>query len=85
MLSQILPPATFTSTELHEIAIHLSNPSVRKYLIEQARICYESIGEGLPMPNESAESYLRRQASVVGSLGALQALLSIEASQPLSS
>ena len=79
MLSGIFPPAKqFTHAELVEIATVVNTKSFRDYLIQQAKQYYEAIGEGLPGAGESAEEYLRRHATVVGSLAVVSQLLAIE-------
>lgn len=80
-LDHIFPEQQFSNTELHEIAVAMNNPAVKKYLAHQQREYVKAIANGLPREGETAESYLRRQATVVGSLEVLEALLGIEAPQ----
>lgn len=80
-LEKAFPDVVFSNTELYEIATAMNNPSVKKYLVHQQREFIKGIANGLPAEGESAESYLRRQAVVVGSLEVLESLLGIEAPQ----
>lgn len=77
-LDYAFPTQTFANAELVEIAEALNKPAVKKYLRHQQGISIKAIANGLPKEGESAESYLRRQATVVGGLGVLEALLQIE-------
>lgn len=76
---KIFPEIKFTRSEMHEIATHMANPAVQKYLQSLAYnagadICMSEQKEG-----ESAESYLTRVAYVKGGLGVIETLLAIEA------
>lgn len=80
-LASLFPPVQFSNAELMEIAKAMNNPAVKKYLRVQQGEYVKGIANGLPneATNESAESYVRRQAVVVGSLEVIESLLSIEA------
>lgn len=76
---RIFPDIKFTRSEMHEIATHIANPAVQKYLQSLAYnagvdICMSEQREG-----ESPESYLARVAYVKGGLGVIETLLAIEA------
>lgn len=76
---RIFPDIKFSRSELHEIATHVANPAVQKYLQSLAYnagvdICMSARKEG-----ESPESFLERVAYVKGGLGVIETLLAIEA------
>ncbi len=78
MLTKIFPPKTFTVSEMNEIAMHLTNPAVKKYLEHLAIQNFAGIAGGLPAKGETPQDYLIRQATVVGANNAIEQLLSIE-------
>lgn len=78
-LATIFPPVEFSRAELFEIAEAANKPAVKKYLKAQQGEFIKGIATGMPVEGESAESYLRKQATVVGALEALERLLAIEA------
>lgn len=78
-LASIFPSVTFATAELTEIAEAMNKPAVKKYLKTQQGLLVQDIATGLPAAGESAEEYLRKQATVVGALGAIERLLAIEA------
>jgi hypothetical protein len=78
ILETAFPQQSFTNAELHEIAEAMTKPAVRKYLLSEQRTCIKAIANGEPAKDESAESYLRRQAKVQGGLAVLEGLLSID-------
>lgn len=82
MLNRIFPPKTFTTTEMNEIAVHLSAPAVKKYLEHLAIQNFAGISSGLPDKGESMQDYLMRQAVVVGANNAIEQLLSIDPLPP---
>lgn len=84
-LNTVFPDIVFSTAELVELSEHLDSPVVKKYLKYQQSQQVKTIGNGLPKEGESAESYLRRQAVVVGGLGVLEALLKIEKPTPAQS
>lgn len=75
---KIFPQIPFTPSELHDIANHLANPAVQKYLHSLAYNAGTDICLGSRKEGESPESYLERVAYVKGGLGVLETLLSIE-------
>jgi hypothetical protein len=77
-LDKVFPYVSFTSAEMAEIATAINKPAVQKYLKHQQGEFIKGIGNGLPDEGESAESYVRRQAVVVGNLEVLEQLLGIE-------
>ena len=66
-----------SQTEMQVVADALHTPSVRSYLIYQARSALLEIAAGEPALNEAPESYLRRLAAVRGRLEVLESLLEI--------
>lgn len=78
-LEKLLPKPTLTNTEMVELATAINIPVVQKYLKFLQWEALRDIAGGMPAENESAESYLRRQAHVVGGMAAIEVLLSIEA------
>lgn len=76
---KVFPEIKFTASELHDIATHLANPAVQKYLQSLAYNAGIDICMGTRKEGESPESYLEREAYVKGGLGVLETLLSIEA------
>jgi len=77
-LDVLIPEVTFTDAEMYELAQVLHTPVLRKYLKHLQTGCIKGIANGLPKPEETSESYVRRQAVVVGGLDALETLLKIE-------
>lgn len=75
---KIFPEVEFTSSELADIAQHLTHPAVVKYLHSIAYNIGADICNGEPSPEETAESYLRKQSFVKGGLGVVEMLLQIE-------
>ena len=69
---------SFTTTELNIIAASLADAAVKKYFIKLASDAFRDINLSEPKEGESAESYLRRRAAVVGGLAVLENLLAIE-------
>jgi len=80
-LTFVFPEVTFNSAELIEIAEALNKPALKKYLISQQHTFIKDIANAMPAAEETAENYLRRHCTVVGALGALEALLAVEASK----
>ena len=78
MFNTLFPPKEFTTTEMNLIAEQLQKPELRKYLTHLAVESLKSIASGMPKQDETAESYLRRQATVAGGMGVCEALLAIE-------
>lgn len=74
----IFPAITLVQTEIDVINDKLSDPAVKKYLHMLAYNNAQSMVLGQPAEGESAESYLRRAASVQGRLEVLETLLSIK-------
>lgn len=81
-LEKLLPPATFSTAELVEIAAAITKPAVVKYLKNEQATALKAIGNGLPKEGESDTEYLRKQAQVVGSLAVFEGLLGIENPNP---
>lgn len=79
MQTELLPDIALSSTELEVVATALSQPVVKKYFMSLAVPLAKDIISGFPDTNESAESYLRRQSAVKGSLEAINTLLQIQA------
>lgn len=75
---KLFPIREFNTTELNEIAEALSKPIVKAYLKNQAILAFQGIARGLPRDGESAEEYIRRQATVVGSIAVIEEMLLIE-------
>ncbi len=78
MNTTIFPEIILNTTEEVIVANALALPAVKKYFNSLANQNGKDIVFGEPFENESAESYLRRQALVKGRLEVLQTLLSIE-------
>lgn len=78
MDTTIFPEIVLNTTEEVLVATALALPAVKKYFHSLANQNGKDIVFGEPFENESAESYLRRQALVKGRLEVLQTLLSIE-------
>lgn len=68
-----------STSEMVVLAEQITHPMVQKYLKFLAHQSIEAIVHGTAKDNESAESYLRRQAVVQGQLAAIETLLMIEA------
>jgi hypothetical protein len=77
-LDYFFPSKTFATAEMVEIAEAFTKPAVKKYLSQEAGKLIRDIANGLPAAGEDAESYLRRQAQVVGGLAVYEALLQIQ-------
>jgi hypothetical protein len=80
-LDYAIPDATFSAAEMHQIASVVQDPTLRKYLVHLQKGIIKSIGNGLPKSGETPESYVLRQAVVVGGLDAIETLLKIEKPQ----
>lgn len=76
------PEEVFSTAELHVIAECLGNPTVKKYIRNEARSSAKAIASGLPMQGETADKYLLKQAQVVGNLAAFETLLDITLPTP---
>jgi hypothetical protein len=77
-MAQIIPFIFLNDAEQTIVNEHLSDPTVKKYF---RSLAYQNITDiilGSPDINESAESYLRRQAVVKGRLEVIETLLSIQ-------
>lgn len=79
MNSVLLPTSDLSSTEQTIIVKAFNEPAVQKYLGNLAKETIMDIVSGEPQINETAESYLRRQATVKGRLEVLNTLLLIKA------
>ena len=77
--SSLFPDIVLSDTEMSIVAAALSQPAVKKYFHSLAHSDGRDIVFSDPANGESAESYLRRKASVRGRLEVLNTLLSIEA------
>lgn len=77
-LDTIFPAIELSHAELHEIATALTQPAVKKYFKQMQAGAFKAIANGLPKEGQSDAEYLREQAQVVGTLAALETLLSIE-------
>lgn len=77
-LDKLLPPVSFTTAELYEIAKSLTQNAVVKYLKNEQANAFKAVANGLPKEDETAESYLRRQSFVLGQLAVFEALLGVE-------
>jgi len=78
MSTDLFPLVEFNTTEETVIAEALTNPTVVKYLKSIASALIKDIVLGEPQINETAESYLRRQANAKGRLEAINTLLQIQ-------
>jgi len=79
MNSTLLPTSELSATEKTIIVKSFSDPAVQKYLQNLAKEIIMDIVSGEPQINETAESYLRRQATVKGRLEVINTLLLIQA------
>jgi len=77
MITKIFPDIQLSETEQDIVAKCLTTPAVKKYFHSLAHQNGQDIVFGEPGQNETAESYLRRQAAVRGRLEVLNTLLSI--------
>lgn len=76
---EIFPDISLSDTEQTIVANALGTPAVKKYFRSLANQNGKDIVFGEPQINETAESYLRRQAAVKGRLEVLNTLLQIQA------
>jgi len=77
MLS-FFPKISFSTTEMVQIKEKLSDPLIKKYLTYLAIAESDDlIVNGEPKDNETADSFLRRQAEVRGKVDVLETLLLI--------
>jgi hypothetical protein len=78
MSHDLFPSLELNATEEGIIAEAFANPTVVKYLQFIANGLIKDIVFGEPAINETAESYLRRQANAKGRLEAINTLLQIQ-------
>lgn len=73
-----LPKITFSTTEMVQIKEKLSDPLLKKYFTYLAVVeSNDLIANGEPKENETADSFLRRQAEVRGKVALAETLLVI--------
>lgn len=77
-MNNLFPPISLTTSEMFELATAINIPVVQKYFHHLAVAQIKALAHGERKVNESAESYLERQAVVRGGLGAIEMLLGIE-------
>lgn len=77
-MTDLFSPIVLSDTEQDIVVAALSQPAVKKFLTSFANDAIKDLSYGEPEINETAESYLRRQARVKGRLEAVATLLQIQ-------
>ena len=78
-ITTLFPAYSFTSTELNEVANHIDNPVVKKWLASLASKLIEGLVHAEKRHGETSDAFLIRVELEKGKLATVEQLLAIEA------